>query len=207
MKETRDFVEKLNYSQEDVFVYGFDMLAWESDAVIVGDTVKVLLVSVAIVSVSHLIFTLNLKSTVLVTMAIAMTLVDVIGFMQFWGVPINNVSGNNLLMCAVLLVDIMTHFTITSSNPAFGTVEMVTKFGQSQRFDTVRAVVGNYLSYVPLIFASFYVFETTFKMLVLTIVFGLFHCIFFVPSLCAFVSCSGCKKEFSSSNTQEFRLK
>ncbi|XP_075243200.1 patched domain-containing protein 3-like isoform X2 [Convolutriloba macropyga] len=190
MRDARKLLDSYDLGQDKSVVYGYDMLLWESDAVILQNTLLVLLIGVAIVFVVHLVFTLNLKSTVLATVAVAMTMTEVTGFMHFWGVPINSISANNLVAAMVLSVEIVTPSSMSLGNLLRSEPMVVVDYLTSLRLGIVRAGLINYLAYIPLSFASFYLFKTTFKMMLMAIIFSVFHSVVFIPVVWSFLPIS-----------------
>merc|ERR1712048_899586 len=61
------------------------------------------------VFISTLIFICNLRGSVIIMFCVVLTLVNVGGFMHFWGLTIDTVSCNNLIIAIGLCVDYSAH--------------------------------------------------------------------------------------------------
>ena len=89
--------------------YGY--AAWETDEVIAEEVYRNLAVAVICVFFTILIFICNLRAATIIICCVILTLINVGGFMHFWGLTIDTVSCNNLIIAIGLCVDYSAHMT------------------------------------------------------------------------------------------------
>ena len=71
---------------------------WETDEIISLEIYRNMALGILCVFLTTLLFISNLKGAVLILLCVCLTLVDVGGFMHFWGLTIDTVSCNNLII-------------------------------------------------------------------------------------------------------------
>ena len=140
-------------------------------------------ISLALVAVflTTLFFICNFRGAVIIIFCVLLTLVDVGGFLHFWGITIDTVSCNNLVIAIGLCVDYSVHITHWFL------------YESGTRNERMRATVQNigpavfnggfstFLAFILLAGSRSHVFSSFFKIFFLVVTFGLFHGLIFLP--------------------------
>ena len=108
MNAVKDAIAMTNISGR-VFPWAYGYAAWETDEVIAEEVYRNILLAIIAVFLSTLIFIANLRGAVIIIFVVLITLVDVGGFLHFWGITIDTVSCNNLVIAIGLCVDFSAH--------------------------------------------------------------------------------------------------
>merc|ERR1719468_914344 len=116
-----------------------------------------------------------------VILCIVVSIVDVIGFMYFWGVTISGVSTIYILICVGLAVDYAAHiahmFKESTGTPRDRAIAAVERIGPC----TFNAVFSTFLAVVVVGFSNSYVFRIFFKVLFLLVVIAGAHGLWLLP--------------------------
>ena len=171
--------------------------AWETDETIAKELWRNMGLAMICVFVITLLLLANVKICVLVLLCVILTLVDIVGMLHFWGITIDTLSCVNIVLAIGLCVDYSAHIA-----HAF----MVAEGSAIERSQTALATMGpaiinggitTFIAVVPLIFSASHVFLTFFKVFFLTVLFGLFHGIIFLPVILSWIG-SASNKSTSS---------
>ena len=171
--------------------------AWETDETIAKELWRNMGLAMMCVFVITLLLLANVKICVLVLLCVVLTLVDIVGMLHFWGITIDTLSCVNIVLAIGLCVDYSAHIA-----HAF----MVAEGSAIERSQTALATMGpaiinggitTFIAVVPLIFSASHVFLTFFKVFFLTVLFGLFHGIIFLPVILSWIG-SASNKSTSS---------
>ena len=171
--------------------------AWETDETIAKELWRNMGLAMMCVFVITLLLLANVKICVLVLLCVILTLVDIVGMLHFWGITIDTLSCVNIVLAIGLCVDYSAHIA-----HAF----MVAEGSAIERSQTALATMGpaiinggitTFIAVVPLIFSASHVFLTFFKVFFLTVLFGLFHGIIFLPVILSWIG-SASNKSTSS---------
>ena len=161
--------------------------AWETDETIAKELWRNMGLAMMCVFVITLLLLANVKICVLVLLCVILTLVDIVGMLHFWGITIDTLSCVNIVLAIGLCVDYSAHIA-----HAF----MVAEGSAIERSQTALATMGpaiinggitTFIAVVPLIFSASHVFLTFFKVFFLTVLFGLFHGIIFLPVILSWI--------------------
>merc|ERR1711920_656640 len=112
-----------------------------------------------------------------------MTLIDVMGFMHFWGLTIDVVSSVIVIISVGLCVDYSAHiahaFLKEKGTRRQRSILAVQNIGPA----VLNGGISTFLALVLLAPSESYVFSTFFKVFCLVIIFGLYHGLIFFPAL------------------------
>ena len=101
-------INKANLSSK-IFTNGRIYGSWEIDKVIAFELMRNLLLAIVCVFAITFILLSNIVASGLVLMCVLFSLVDVIGFLHFWGMTIDVLSCSNIVMSVGLCVDYSAH--------------------------------------------------------------------------------------------------
>ncbi|XP_063713445.1 NPC intracellular cholesterol transporter 1-like [Symsagittifera roscoffensis] len=175
------------WSAEDVFVFTDAMLTWEGDKVIRLELFRNVGLAFVVVFLVCMVLIANIVTVLLVLACVMFTLVDVIGFLHFWGNTINVVTTIMVILAVGLAVDYAAHI---------GHTFMVSTGTKQQRMRVTLRDIGTavfnggfstFLAFFPLAFATSFVFQKFFQIFFLVSLFGLFHGLIFLPVMLSLV--------------------
>merc|ERR1719411_1204264 len=110
--DTRDDMDAIledSENEEDIFAFSFQMLFWEQYAVISTEFYRNLILAVVVVFSITLLLIPRISAALLVLLAVVSTIVDVLGFMYFWGLTIDAVTVCYTVIAIGLAVDYSAH--------------------------------------------------------------------------------------------------
>jgi len=180
MNAVKDAISQSNVSGR-VFPYAYGYAAWETDEVIAEEVYRNIAVAVVCVFFTTLLFICNLRGALIIIGCVLLTLVNVGGFMHFWGLTIDTVSCNNLIIAIGLCVDYSAHVTHRF---------LVEKGTKNQRIVSTMQNIGpavfnggfsTFLAFILLAGSKSHVFTSFFKIFFLVVTFGLFHGLILLP--------------------------
>ena len=123
----------------------------------------------------------------MVLICVVLTLVDVVGMLHFWGITIDTLSCVNLVLAVGLCVDYSAHmahaFIVATGTRVERTQTSLITMGPA----ITNGGVTTFLALVFLGVSESHVFITFFKVFLLTVVFGLFHGLAFLPAVMSMV--------------------
>eukprot|EP00095_Tigriopus_kingsejongensis_P012251 snap_masked-scaffold472_size162276-processed-gene-0.4 protein:Tk12251 transcript:snap_masked-scaffold472_size162276-processed-gene-0.4-mRNA-1 annotation:"hypothetical protein DAPPUDRAFT_306990" len=180
MNKIKGIVKSMNFSSR-AFAVANEYASWETDEIIAQETVRNLLISVVCVFVTTIVLIGNFKACALVLLSVLMTLVNVGGFMHFWGLTIDVVSCVNLVIAVGLCVDYSAHiahaFMTCSGSKNERTIKAMRDIGPA----VLNGGFSTFLAFALTVTSQSHVFATFFKIFFLVVVFGLFHGLIFLP--------------------------
>ena len=202
MNAVKKAIREANISGR-VFAMAYGYSAWETDEVISFELYRNIGLALLCVFLVTLIFICDLVGALMIISCVFLTLVNVGGFMHFWGLTIDTVSCNNLIIAIGLCVDYSAHVTHRYLGET-GTkdqrmVATLTNIGPA----VFNGGVSTFLAFILLASSKSHVFITFFKIFFLVVSFGLFHGLFFLPVLLSLVGpeCNSKKKSKKSAET------
>ncbi|XP_063995288.1 NPC intracellular cholesterol transporter 1-like [Diachasmimorpha longicaudata] len=168
------------------FIWSNVFGAWVTDKVIATEVTRNIFLALICVMGTTSLLIAEPQTCFWILLCVSLTLVDICGFMYYWGLSIDIVSCIGLELAVGLSVDYASHVAhafLHSKAP---------KDGENRHMRAVNAVrhigiavlcgAGSMLlSQIPLIFSEAYVFKTFFKIFFLAITFGLWHGLVFLP--------------------------
>ena len=170
--------------EEDVFGFTFQMLFWEQYAVIAVEFYRNLVLALLVVFGIALILIPKVSAALLVLLAVLCTIVDVLGFMWFWGLTIDAVTVCYTVIAIGLAVDYSAHV-----GEAFMLSKEATKAARvTDSLHRVGASVFNgafstFLAVVAMAGSQTYVFRVFFKQFFLVTLIGSVHGLLVLPVL------------------------
>jgi len=180
MNSVKDVISQSNITGR-VFPYAYGYAAWETDEVIAEEIYRNIAIAVFCVFFTTLFFICSFRGAVIIIGCVLLTLVNVGGFMHFWGLTIDTVSCNNLIIAIGLCVDYSAHITHRF---------LIEKGDRNQRIVSTMENIGpavfnggfsTFLAFILLAGSKSHVFISFFKIFFLVVVFGLFHGLVFLP--------------------------
>jgi len=145
----------------------------------------------AAVLVIMLIFMAHPGIAIVVLTCVLMTIIDVLGCMNMWGLAIDNVSVIQLVIAVGLAVDYSAHvghsFMTKSGTRAERVVSTLGDVGSA----VLNGGISTFLAVMLLSASKSYVFRVLFQTFFLTVVLGLAHGMIVLPALLALVGPDG----------------
>jgi len=156
-----------------VFPFAQDFLYWEENGVIDTELVRNLVIAGGIVFIIICTLIPRPRIAIIVSVAICMSVLELVGFIHWWGVSINGTTTIYLLICLGLAVDYSAHighiFNLSFGSAADRALEAMTRIGPS----VFHALLSTILAVLVLSSSRSYVFEVFFKVLcVVTLIAG-----------------------------------
>ena len=150
-------------------------ISWETDEVIMHELHRNVGLAVAAISLTTLFLLSDLVAAFLVLLCIVLCLVEIGGFMHFWGLTVDTVTCNHLIIAIGLCVDYSAHiahrFLVelgTRNERAAAALENIGPAVLNGGFSTM-------LAFILLANSKSYVFLTFFKVFFLVVTIGLFQ--------------------------------
>ena len=154
---------------------------WETDEVITRELIRNLCIALACVFLTTLILLADILGSVYVLVTVALSLVDLCGFMAAWDITIDVVSACNIIIAIGLCVDYSVHIC-----HAFLTVSGTRRERAKAAIVDMGVAVLNggfstMLAFILLAGSDSHVFSVFFKIFLLVVIFGLFHGLILLP--------------------------
>jgi len=168
----------------DSFSHAKIYAAWETDEIIGFELWRNIGLAMAAVAAITLILLQDIRLCSMVLLSVTLTVTDIVGFLHFWDITIDIISCVNIVLAIGLCVDYSVHI---------GHAYLVSESGdREERARQAVASIGpavfnggftTFLALVLLGASSSHVFQSFFKVFVLTVLFGLFHGLLLFPVL------------------------
>jgi len=159
--------------------------AWETDEIIGGELWRNLGLALLAVLVVTLLLLGSIRLCILVLATVLLTIVDLVGFLHFWGITIDIISCINIILAVGFCVDYSCHiahsYLASSGSSGEKAGNAVATIGPA----VLNGGVTTLIALVLLGFSTSHVFVSFFRVFVLTVVFGLFHGLILLPVLLA----------------------
>lgn len=188
MTELRAALETSTNQKATVFPFSFQFLFWEQYNVIGKELLMNLSLSFLAIFLITLILLANIRGSLIVSLSVILTVLDILGVMYLAGASIDSVSVVNLVIAFGLAVDYSAHMThaflhVPGPNKSFRII---------RTFELVGGPVFNgasstFCAILVLAFAKSYVFRLFFLQFFCTVCFGLFHAMTLVPILLSLI--------------------
>merc|ERR1712110_975652 len=123
----------------------------------------------------------NIFVVILTLIMVITTLVDIVGFLHFWGITIDILSAVNIVLAIGLCVDYAVHIAHAFLMSQGSRQERATS---AVKLIGAAVINGGTTTFLALLFcglSSSHVYQTFFKVFSLTVVFGLFHGLVLLP--------------------------
>merc|ERR1719334_737019 len=182
MNKVKQIVAEANFSSR-AFPVGTEYASWETDEIIGFETRRNMGISLLCVFLTTVVLIQNIPACVLVLSCVFLTLVNVGGFIHFWGLTIDVISCVNLVIAVGLCVDYSAHIAhCFMAQPGCSndrSVKTLRDIGPA----VLNGGFSTFLAFVLTAGSTSHVFATFFKVFFLVAVFGLFHALVFLPVL------------------------
>jgi len=169
------------------FPFSNDFLYWEENGTIDTELVRNLVVAAGVVFVIIMTLIPQPRIALVVGVGIVMTMVELLGFMHWWGVTINGTSTIYLLICLGLAVDYSAHiahvFNISEGSMEARSLEALSRIGPS----VLHALLSTILAVIALGFSKSYVFVVFFQILFLATTIAGFKGLWLLPVVLSLV--------------------
>ena len=183
MERMRDLADGASFS---VFAYHSSFVAFEQFLAVLPATLLMVGCAVAVMTVVTFLFLPHILMVLLVVLTIVMILVGIFGFMYFFDLTLSSITMIHLVMSVGFSVDFSAHVCA-----AYLMSDSITR--QDRAKDAIRHAAGpilngatsTLLGIVVLAASTSYIFQSFFKIMLLVIVFGMLHAIFFLPAVLA----------------------
>jgi len=167
--------------------YTYNFLTWETFRIIKQE----MLVSTGLCLAAVFFITLALiahpLTALLVAGVVVMTIIDILGCMNMWGLAIDNVSVINVVIAVGLCVDYAAHvghnFMKQTGTNAERVVSMMGEVGAA----VLCGATSTFLGVMLLAVSKSYVFRVLFQSFFLTVAFGLAHGMVLLPALLSLI--------------------
>lgn len=186
MDEMKDFVNSAGFSDFAAPIAA-EYSNWETDKIIAEELIRNLALAMVAVFIMTLVLLASLISSFYVLICVALTLVDVMALMTWWGLTIDTVSCINLVLCIGLCVDYSVHIALHFMQIKGSRDERVRVTVGEMGPPVLNGAFSTFLSFILLAGSESHVFESFFKIFFGVFVFGVFHGLVFLPVLLSLV--------------------
>merc|ERR1719270_93837 len=181
MNRIKKLVASYNFSSK-AFAVGHKYAGWETDEIIAWELYQNVGLSLIVVFIATAFLLAHFKSCLMVFVCVLFTLVDVGGFMHFWGMTINITTCITLVIAVGLCIDQAAHiahtFLVTQEpDKNKRAIITLTEIGSP----VMSGGVSTFLAFSIASTSESHVFLTFFKIFTLVVIFGLFHGLVFLP--------------------------
>ena len=144
-------------------------------------------IALACVFLTTLILLADLLGALLVLGTVALSLVDLCGFMASWNITIDVVSAVNVIIAIGLCVDYSVHichaFLTVSGSRAERAAAAMVDMGPA----VLNGGLSTLIAFILLAGSESHVFSVFFRIFLLVIIFGLFHGLILLPVVLSFI--------------------
>ncbi|CAG2240207.1 unnamed protein product [Mytilus edulis] len=171
-----------------VIAYSPPFIFTEQFVAILHNTLQTLGISVAAIFVITAIFLPHPLLVFLVTVTLVMILVGLIGFMYFWDLTLSSITMIHIVMSVGFSVDFSAHvchgfMETASEDRKLGACGALIRSGGPIFNGAMSSLIG----IIMLAFSKSYVFLSFFKVMILIILLGAAHSLFFLPVVLSLV--------------------
>lgn len=183
MHEVRKIAEQANFTTGDKFctTWAVTFSTWVTDEVIDIEVLRNLQLALLCVMICTILLVADLQTCFWIFICVLLTMINVCGFMQMWGLTIDLVSCIGLELAIGLCVDYATHightFLTLHGTQRDRALKTVTTIGSAVLYGGISMLIG----VLMLNFSEAYIFQSFFKIFFLVIVFGLYHGVVVMP--------------------------
>lgn len=176
---------------------------WEEVGIIDSELARNLVCAAGVIFAIICLLLPNPRIAVLVSVLICTSILEVVGFMHFWGVTVNGVATIYLLICVGLAVDYSAHiahvFNVSVGNATERAMAAITRIGPS----VFHALFSTLLAVLVIGFSKSYVFQVFFKVLFLVTTIAGTHGLVLLPVLLSLVGGDSGAEEDAEPKTME----
>jgi predicted RND superfamily exporter protein len=169
------------------FPFTDSFLFWEQYVVIREELFRNLILSLVAVMIVCVILLASPLAAFLVFICISMTIIDLLGGMWFWDVPIDGVSVISAVLAIGLSVDHVAHVGHAFMKESGTRAERIILALMTVGGGVVNGGMSTLLAVIVLAFSESYVFLTIFKQFFCIVLLGLGHGVVFLPVILSLV--------------------
>ncbi|XP_050309697.1 protein patched homolog 1-like [Anthonomus grandis grandis] len=178
MHRVMEVAEKANFTSGDRFatVWSKFFAMWITDELIDVEVMRNLELALLCVMACTILLIADLQTCFWIFICVLVTMINVCGFMQRWGLTIDLVSCIGLELAIGLCVDYATHIghtflTIHEGSKKERALRTVSSIGSAVLYGGLSTFIGVFMMSQ----SDAYTFQSFFKIFTLVIIFGLFH--------------------------------
>ncbi|KAF5289919.1 hypothetical protein FQA39_LY14928 [Lamprigera yunnana] len=190
MHKIIDIAKNNNFTSGDRFGTAWSKVfaTWVTDELIDVEVIRNLQLALLCVMICTVILVANLQISFWIFICILLTMINVCGFMQRWGVTLNMVSCIGLELAIGLCVDYATHIghtflTIQDGSLEERSLKTVVSIGAA----VVYGAFSTFIGVSMLAFSQAYTFQVFFKIFSLVVLFGILHGVVLLPVILSFI--------------------
>ncbi|KAK4886579.1 hypothetical protein RN001_002850 [Aquatica leii] len=190
MHKTISIAKNNNFTSGDRFATAWSKIfaTWVTDELIDIEVIRNLQLALLCVMICTVILVANLQICFWIFICVLLTMVNVCGFMQRWGVTLDMVSCIGLELAIGLCVDYATHIghtflTIQEGSLEERSLKTVISIGAAVLYGAFSMLIGVSM----LAFSQAYTFQVFFKIFCLVVLFGIFHGVVLLPVILSFI--------------------
>ncbi|XP_060072350.1 patched domain-containing protein 3-like [Ylistrum balloti] len=171
-----------------VTVFSPPFIFYEQYVVIVRSTLKTVGIAVLVIFVITALFMPSPLLILYVTVTMVMIMTGIFGFMYFWNLTLSSITMIHIIMSIGFSVDFSAHIC-----HAYMTVEGDTRDKKVKNAllraggPILNGSVSSLLGILMLVFSQSYIFQSFFKVMLLVILIGMGHSLFFLPVVLSLV--------------------
>jgi len=180
MNKIKQIVAEANFSNR-AFPVGTEYASWETDEIIGVEAWRNMGISLLCVFITTVVLIQNIPACILVLCCVLLTMVNVGGFIHFWGLTIDVISCVNLVIAVGLCVDYSAHMAHCFMGQTGSHNERSIKTLRDIGPAVLNGGFSTFLAFVLTAGSTSHVFSTFFKVFFLVAVFGLYHALVFLP--------------------------
>lgn len=183
MDSIQDSLREVTFSNQfTAFGYTRFYVGWETNKVISKELIRNLVLAGVIVFLVTLFLIADILVSLMVLSCVAFTLINIAGYMHFWGLTVDTVTTIQLIIAIGLSVDYSAHIghgfmASRNGNRVERAANALEEIGPA----VVHGGFSTFLAFVCLGASQSYVFSTFFKLFFLVVVFGMFHGLVYLP--------------------------
>ncbi|KAK9892442.1 hypothetical protein WA026_019895 [Henosepilachna vigintioctopunctata] len=189
MHSVRKIAENANFTTGDKFctAWSYTFATWVTDEVIDIEVLRNLELALLSVMMCTVILVADLQTCFWIFICVLLSMINVCGFMQLWGLTIDLVSCIGLELAIGLCVDYATHightFLTVSGTRRERALKTITSIGSAVLYGGLSTLIG----VLMLSFSEAYTFQAFFKIFFLVISFGLYHGVIVMPVILSMI--------------------
>ncbi|XP_061183378.1 patched domain-containing protein 3-like [Saccostrea echinata] len=198
MQNVRKLASESKFS---VFAYTPAFIFYEQYVEIFPATMQTLGIAVGVMMVVTTIFMPNLFLVVMVTVTLVIILLGIVGFMPFLDLTLSSITMIDLIMTVGFSVDFSAHICHAYMSVSGKTRKEKVHQALSRSGGPIfNSALSSILGILMLIFSKSYIFLSFFKLMLIVMIFGLFHALWVLP---LFLSIIGPMVHGTSENDEE----
>ncbi|KAJ3640245.1 hypothetical protein Zmor_003554 [Zophobas morio] len=190
MHRLQDIAKATNFTTGDQFATAWSKVfaPWITDELIEVEVMRNLQLALLCVMACTALLIADIQICFWIFICVLLTMVNVCGFMQRWGLTIDLVSCIGLELAIGLCVDYATHvghtfLTIKEGSRKHRSLKTVGSIGSAVVYGGFSTLIGVFM----LSQSEAYIFQSFFKIFLLVILFGLFHGVVLLPVILSLI--------------------